>query len=143
MALVSGKPRYATVRAVGGTEVIVLDADQVIWLAGRHPDLRRQMDERYFDYMQAGEEERRHAKVTEGGRPAAGSLISFLVQQGIGEATDVLMIDESLCIRCDNCETACAETHDGTSRLNREAGATLRQHPHSRLPAATASIRIA
>jgi Fe-S-cluster-containing hydrogenase component 2 len=68
-------------------------------------------------------------------------LISFLMQQGLGEATDVLLIDESLCVRCNNCEKACAETHDGTSRLDREAGPTYAnihvptscrhcEHPH-------------
>ena len=70
-----------------------------------------------------------------------GNIITFLMQQGIGEATDVLLIDESLCVRCDNCEKACADTHDGTSRLDREAGPTFAQlhvptscrhceHPH-------------
>ena len=44
-----------------------------------------------------------------------GDVISFLVAQGAGEATDILLIDESLCVRCDNCEKACAETHNGTS----------------------------
>ena len=63
------------------------------------------------------------------------------MQQGLGEATDVLLIDETLCVRCDNCEKACADTHDGTSRLDREAGPTFAQihvptscrhceHPH-------------
>ena len=47
------------------------------------------------------------------------------MRQGLGEATDVLLIDESLCVRCDNCEKACAETHHGVSRLNREAGPTF------------------
>lgn len=141
MALVSGKPRYATVRAVGGSEVIVLDAAHVVWLASRHPDMRRQMDERYFDYMQAGEEEHRQATETDAARGQPENLVAFLMQQGIGEATDVLLIDLSLCIRCDNCETACAETHQGSSRLNREAGPTLAnihipascrhcEHPH-------------
>jgi Fe-S-cluster-containing hydrogenase component 2 len=36
----------------------------------------------------------------------------------------VLVINESLCVRCNNCETACAETHNGTGRLRREAGPT-------------------
>jgi len=48
----------------------------------------------------------------------------WLQKSGGKEATDLLMIDETLCIRCDNCEKACAETHGGVSRLNREAGAT-------------------
>ncbi len=74
-------------------------------------------------------------------QPDPGNIISFLMQQGVGEATDVLLIDETLCVRCDNCEKACADTHDGTSRLNREAGPTFAQihvptscrhceHPH-------------
>jgi Fe-S-cluster-containing hydrogenase component 2/thioredoxin reductase len=57
-------------------------------------------------------------------RPEAGSMMNFLMAEGLGEATDVLVIDESLCVGCDNCEKACAETHDGVSRLDREAGAT-------------------
>ena len=70
-----------------------------------------------------------------------GNIWRFLIEQGIGEATDALLIDESLCVRCDNCEKACAETHGGTSRLNREAGPTFAtihvptscrhcEHPH-------------
>ena len=72
---------------------------------------------------------------------SAGDVISFLVGQGAGEATDILLIDEALCVRCDNCEKACAETHGGTSRLDREAGPTFAnvhvptscrhcEHPH-------------
>jgi Fe-S-cluster-containing dehydrogenase component len=59
----------------------------------------------------------------------------------VGEATDVLLIDEKLCVGCDNCEKACADSHDGLSRLNREAGKTFAhlhvptscrhcEHPH-------------
>jgi Fe-S-cluster-containing hydrogenase component 2 len=58
-------------------------------------------------------------------RPEAGSLMSFLMEQGLGEATDVLVINEELCVGCDNCEKACAETHGNISRLDREAGATF------------------
>jgi len=69
-------------------------------------------------------------------------VISFLVQQGLGEASDVLLIDEALCVRCNNCETACAETHDGTSRLNREAGPTYAT-VHVPTSSGTANIRTA
>jgi thioredoxin reductase/Fe-S-cluster-containing hydrogenase component 2/CRP-like cAMP-binding protein len=58
-------------------------------------------------------------------RPEAGTLMNFLMEEGLGEATNVLVIDEALCVGCDNCEKACAETHEGVSRLDREAGATF------------------
>ena len=125
MALVSGRPRYATVRAVvGGTETIVLDAEQVTWLTDRHPSIRRRMDERYFDYVRTGEEERRLAREPNLSKRGPESLVTFL-QRGIGGATDLLLIDLSLCVRCGNCEVACAASHQGTSRLARMAGPTL------------------
>jgi len=49
--------------------------------------------------------------------------LAFLLEQGIGEATNAMLIKQSLCIGCDNCETACASTHQGVSRLNRQIGA--------------------
>jgi Fe-S-cluster-containing hydrogenase component 2 len=55
-------------------------------------------------------------------RPESGAVMDFLMHQGLGEATNVLIIDEALCIGCDNCETACAETHAGVARLDRAAG---------------------
>jgi cGMP-dependent protein kinase 2 len=69
------------------------------------------------------------------------SVANFLVENGVGEATDVLLIDENLCVGCDNCEKACADSHDGLSRLDREAGRTYAhlhvptscrhcEHPH-------------
>lgn len=74
-------------------------------------------------------------------RPESSDLMSFLLSEGLGEATDTLLIDESLCIGCDNCERACAETHGGLSRLDREAGKSFAnvhvpiacrhcEHPH-------------
>jgi len=62
-------------------------------------------------------------------RPQAASMLGFLMGAGLGEATDVLVIDESLCVGCDNCEKACAETHGGVSRLDRKAGSTF-AHVH-------------
>jgi Fe-S-cluster-containing hydrogenase component 2 len=51
------------------------------------------------------------------------------MDEGLGEATNVLIIDEALCVGCDNCEKACAETHGGISRLDRAAGASF-AHVH-------------
>ncbi|MCZ6640075.1 MAG: cyclic nucleotide-binding domain-containing protein [Gammaproteobacteria bacterium] len=74
-------------------------------------------------------------------RPESGGVLDFLLAEGLGEATDTLIIDEQLCIGCDNCERACAETHNGLSRLDRAAGKSFAnihvpiacrhcEHPH-------------
>ena len=74
-------------------------------------------------------------------RPKAGSVFDYLMSHGLGEATSVLVIDETLCVGCDQCEKACAATHDGVSRLDRSAGPSLHslhlptscrhcEHPH-------------
>ena len=54
-----------------------------------------------------------------------GESMQFFMDQGLGEATNVLVIDESLCVSCDFCEKACAETHQGISRLDRKTGPTF------------------
>lgn len=55
-------------------------------------------------------------------QPETGDMLSFLMSNGVGEATNMLVIDESLCVGCDQCEKACAATHAGVSRLDRRAG---------------------
>jgi len=132
MALMSDAPRSATVRAAVPTEIIMLEARRFTEVMSSHSTVRASIDNRLMDRMRVNQ-------AMESGE--SGSLITFLMQQGLGEATDVLLIDESLCVRCNNCEKACAETHGGTSRLNREAGPTFAQihvptscrhceHPH-------------
>ena len=134
MALLSDAPRSATVRAaINGTETIRIEGEAFKTLMNRAPELRSEIEQKFRDRIADNE---RMASA-----PEAGSIIQFLVEQGVGEATDILLIDESLCVRCDNCEKACAETHGGISRLDREAGPTFAnvhvptscrhcEHPH-------------
>lgn len=116
MALLSQSTRSATVRAAVATETILLKAETFNAVLARNPSLRAGLQERALA--------RAVQTASREGTAEPGNLISFLIQQGMGEATDVLLIDESLCTRCDNCEKACADTHGGTSRLDREAGPT-------------------
>ena len=133
MALLSDAPRSATIRAAVRTETIRLEGQLFKDLLEQQPELRRQVQNRIQEHIKAD--------IGMAQQPDTGDIISFLVQQGLGEATDVLLIDESLCVRCDQCEKACAETHSGTSRLDREAGPTFSsvhvptscrhcEHPH-------------
>jgi CRP-like cAMP-binding protein/thioredoxin reductase/Fe-S-cluster-containing hydrogenase component 2 len=133
MALLSESPRTATVRAAVTTEAVVLSAAAFKRVIARNPAWREDVEARFHDRLRAN--------AAMQAQPDPGHVIAFLMQQGVGEATDVLLIDESLCIRCDNCEKACADVHDGASRLDREAGPTFAQvhvptscrhceHPH-------------
>jgi len=114
MGLIGQSKRSATVKATVATESIFLRADVFLQMLERNEGLRERVQEKVRERL--SENLRMEAQ------PESGDLISFLMQQGLGEATDVLLIDEALCVGCDNCEKACAETHGGTSRLDRAAG---------------------
>ncbi len=133
MAILSASPRTATVRAAVTTETIAIDGNAFMRLLDRKPAIRADVEALFRKRKAEGAmmEETREA----------GGIIQFLVEQGVTEATDVLLIDEDLCTRCNNCERACAATHQGISRLDREAGPTFAgvhvptscrhcEHPH-------------
>ncbi len=119
MGLVGETRRSATVKATVATESVFLSAEVFQTMLLRNTGLRER--------IQTKVKERISENLRMEAAPDAGDLISFLMQQGLGEATDVLLIDESLCIGCDNCEKACGETHGGTSRLDRAAGPSYAQ----------------
>ncbi|MEE4300949.1 MAG: cyclic nucleotide-binding domain-containing protein [Pseudomonadales bacterium] len=121
MGLLGNSTRSATVRATVKTETISLDSGTFLDLVSKSPEL--------LESMQDEVKQRTQQNVRLQSDAASGDMLSFLMQQGLGEATDVLLIDKELCVGCDNCEVACAETHDGTSRLNRKAGAVF-AHVH-------------
>jgi len=117
MALITRRPRTATVRAAIATETIRLDGSAFRRLLDANAELRHGVEEKLARRMSELQQARMQAKEVD--------IVEFFTRYGLGEATDVLIIDESLCVRCDNCEKACAETHHGVSRLNREAGPTF------------------
>ncbi|MDR3418045.1 MAG: cyclic nucleotide-binding domain-containing protein [Nevskia sp.] len=133
MALVSNLPRSGTAIAAVAAETIRIDGAAFKDLLARMPQVKARVEERY--------KSRLARNVAALQQPERGGVIGFLMSQGVGEATDVLLIDESLCVRCDQCEKACASTHGGLSRLNRAAGPTYEnihvptscrhcEHPH-------------
>ncbi len=141
MAIVDGQPRSASIKASIKSEVIRLPGEGFLALLDKNPELRQ----RALGDMK----NRREVNAfVESRKDTFGSAVDmysetaqFLVDNGIGEATDVLLIDEKLCIGCDNCEKACADSHEGLSRLDREAGRTYAhlhvptscrhcEHPH-------------
>jgi cGMP-dependent protein kinase 2 len=141
MALVEGGRRTATVRAAIRSEVIKLDGDVFRVLLNRKPELVARLRSEMSSRRRVSEFIDKEKDNFSGVLDYYTSVAKFLVDQGVGEATDVLLIDEKLCVGCDNCEKACADAHEGLSRLDREAGRTYAhlhvptscrhcEHPH-------------
>ena len=141
MAVIDGSKRTATVKAAIKSQVIRFPGEAF----GRLLDAKPALRERILKDMAGRREINRFIEAQKQGFSGAVDMYSqtaqFLVDNGLGEATDVLLIDEKLCVGCDNCEKACADSHEGLSRLDREAGRTYAhlhvptscrhcEHPH-------------
>jgi thioredoxin reductase/Fe-S-cluster-containing hydrogenase component 2 len=118
-----GATRPATIRATVASEAVRIDGAVVAAAMDRLPELRALSEKA----MQSQLDQTVHTALTHTGVSSNSSveeaaITSFLVHQGVGEATNAFIIDEGLCTRCGNCESACAATHDGISRVNRDAG---------------------
>ena len=141
MAVIDGSKRTATVKAAIKSEVVRFPGELFNALLDARPAVRQRALEDMANRRKINQfvEERKESI------GSAADLYSqtaqFLIDNGIGEATDGLLIDETLCVGCDNCEKACADSHEGLSRLNREAGKSFAhlhvptscrhcEHPH-------------
>jgi CRP-like cAMP-binding protein/Fe-S-cluster-containing hydrogenase component 2 len=115
MALLSEhNQRQATVSAAMKTEAIRLWRDDFLAFVVAYPDvqqlMQREMDRRQVEAAVMLE------------APNTTAVLTDFITHGVVESTDVLLIDETTCIRCDNCVTACAATHGGQTRLDRQHG---------------------
>ncbi len=116
MALLSTetKARSATVSALVPTETVILEKADVLALLENSPQVKTRLT------ALARQREIENATVKQD--ESAGSMLDFMMAQGVTDADNFLMINSDLCIGCDNCEQACAATHQGYSRLDRKGG---------------------
>ena len=117
MALMGAPTRRETATAAVRSETIEIRREEFLALVNSQPEHVATLQGRLSAML-----EKTNAMASQ---PQAARAIGFLMGEGLGEATNALVIDETLCVGCDNCERACAETHGGISRLDREAGASL------------------
>ncbi len=115
-ALAPDRRRTATLVATAPTETVRYDQPGIVALLHDFPEL--------VAALRNLETARLIENGAHIGRSNADDLVALLRDAGAGEATNILLIDDALCIRCNNCETACAATHQGIPRLDREAGRT-------------------
>ncbi|MFK7896032.1 MAG: NAD(P)-binding domain-containing protein [Myxococcota bacterium] len=123
----TGRLRTASARAGVDCETVLFPTEVMLQFVESEREIREYLERKEQEFIIA-DARRQHGRGT----------MMWLQKAGGKEATDLLMIDETLCVRCDNCEKACAETHGGVSRLKREAGATYMTSAGSALHLPTA-----
>lgn len=110
-ALLRAERRNATIIAMGKVEVIQVMKEDFFALVNR--------DANFADRLM--QEARRRDSEDSSSAPASSPLgfVGEVVERGLVKATSALVIHLNVCTRCGNCVKACAELHDGISRLTR------------------------
>lgn len=110
-SLLTREPSQVTCKALDHVEALRIDPATFADMVTRFPGLRRKLLETA----------RRRAAVKPPVVPSTMELrLNELLKQGLMDAQNVLMIDLDRCTRCDECVHACAEAHDGVTRLLRD-----------------------
>lgn len=107
-----GGRRNATCTALDHVEVVKIAADDFQRMLVRFPDVRAKLEE--VARQRAAENLARRQRV-ERSQP----LDQYLAQ-GLMDAQSLLVLDLEKCTRCDQCVRACADAHDGVTRLLRD-----------------------
>jgi CRP-like cAMP-binding protein/Fe-S-cluster-containing hydrogenase component 2 len=116
MALISkeARPRSATVIAVVPCETIIISKEDFLSILDKNQAVRSRIHEQT--------RAREIQNLTQPLARGVGEVLDFMMAQGVTDADNFLLIDSDKCVGCDNCESACAATHGGYSRLDRKGG---------------------
>lgn len=111
MGLLGGGVRTATCTALDHVDVVRIKQDDFALMMQRFPDIRASL-------VQVAAE--RAAMNQQRARSSEALPIGDFLSQGLMEAQSLLVLDLEKCTRCDQCVEACADAHDGVTRLVRE-----------------------
>ena len=111
MGLLDRSPRNATCTALDHVEVVRITEPDFQRMMDTFPEVRQSLQ---MESRQKIEQNRQRAVAS-----ANVPLDQFLAQ-GLMEAQSLLLLDLDKCTRCDQCVRACADAHDGVTRLIRE-----------------------
>lgn len=109
--LIHAERRNATIIAMGKIEVLQILKEDFLALLNR--------DESLVERFQFVERERQTTETNKQKIDTPLGFIGEVVERGVVKATSALVINLNRCTRCGNCVNACAELHDGISRLTR------------------------
>ena len=111
IGLLGAGARIATCSALDHVEVVRIRAEDFNAMMDRFPEIRLRLSA--VAEERVTQNERRHATIS------TVPLDDFLTQ-GLMEAQNLLLLDLERCTRCDLCVRACADAHDGVTRLVRD-----------------------
>jgi CRP-like cAMP-binding protein/ferredoxin len=111
MGLLGEGRRTATCTALDHVELVRIRVEEFHQMMDQFPDVRHSLER--LAYERAEQNKQRLATAT------SMPLDDFLTQ-GLMEAQSLLVMDLERCTRCDACVRACADAHDGVTRLVRE-----------------------
>jgi len=111
IGLLGGGVRTASCTALDHVELVKISADDFREMVVRFPSVR--------SGLEAVAAERQAANAQRMQFVQSVPLDQFL-SQGLMEAQSLLILDLQKCTRCDACVNACADAHDGVTRLVRE-----------------------
>jgi len=111
IGLLGGGRRTATCTALDHVELVRIHAEEFGQMMEQFPEVRRSLEALAYERT----EQNRQRLSTATSMP----LDNFLAQ-GLMEAQSLLVLDLERCTRCDACVRACADAHDGVTRLIRE-----------------------
>jgi CRP-like cAMP-binding protein len=111
IGLLRGGVRTATCSALDHVEVVRISGADFMAILDRSPETRARLSAEAE--MRLAQNRARHERVS------TVPLDDFITQ-GLMEAQNLLLIDLERCTRCDLCVRACADAHDGVTRLVRD-----------------------
>jgi CRP-like cAMP-binding protein/Fe-S-cluster-containing hydrogenase component 2 len=111
MGLLGAGFRTATCTALDHVDVVRIKGDDFTLMMQRFPEIRASLDQVAADRAAMNLQRARSSEVTP---------INDFLSQGLMEAQSLLLLDLEKCTRCDQCVEACADAHDGVTRLVRE-----------------------
>jgi Fe-S-cluster-containing hydrogenase component 2 len=110
IGLLRDQARSATCSALDAVDLVKIRKDDFELMLTKFPVVRETLEQITAARVAADRERR---------LPAGLQLDEFL-NQGLFEAQNLLLIDLDNCTRCDACVNACADAHDGVTRLIRD-----------------------
>jgi CRP-like cAMP-binding protein/Fe-S-cluster-containing dehydrogenase component len=111
IGLLGGGVRTATCTALDHVEAVRISGDDFRKMIETFPEIRAEFERVAEDRLAQNRTRQTTTDSTE--------LNDFLAQ-GLMQAQSLLVLDLEKCTRCDECVNACADAHDGVTRLVRE-----------------------